>query len=174
MATSVKVSARLLHYPQICCCCGGTPQAVIVSTATRTTGVRVVRAESKSWSFPVCNNCLSHDALYTQAERDHAAATHFRLEAIVWIVMGVLLAGCLVGLPILAFGVFNLVSRYPLKVLNASAVERQARSRTSRSCSCRTEFVVYRSWSGSVHSFEFESDGYGAAFVAMNRSKIVP
>src|SRR5262249_48656717 len=55
----IRVSANLLTFPRMCCCCGRTnqPGTTYIAHSTRTTGVRVIRHQTKKWSFPLCEEC---------------------------------------------------------------------------------------------------------------------
>lgn len=56
---TVHVSARLLHFPRLCCCCGRPdPSEEYRASAKRTTGKKVVKTDTRSWSFPICRECL--------------------------------------------------------------------------------------------------------------------
>ena len=44
--------------PPLCCCAGSRPTEEFHATASRTTGKRVVRTDSRSWTFPICADCL--------------------------------------------------------------------------------------------------------------------
>src|SRR4051794_14872358 len=74
----VQVSARLLNIPQACCCCGmHGVDTRFRAIATRTTGKRVIRTDSRSWDFPLCNRCqlwIGH-----QRTADAARARYIRI-----------------------------------------------------------------------------------------------
>ena len=173
MATSVKISARILHFPTVCCCCGSVPEMKITATSTRVTGKRVVRSEQRSWPFPICSACYDHSVLFAQADGDRVEAARLKTQGVSWIVVGVLLSACVVGLPFLVMGPINLLVQSPAKLAAAIAGELRAERYMSKRCRCRTDIVVYHEWAGTVHSFEFGSDDYARAFVALNRAKVV-
>ncbi|NCO33299.1 MAG: serine/threonine protein kinase [Armatimonadetes bacterium] len=60
----VQVSAHLITWPGRCACCYEPSDAHLRVSYTRTTGVRVVRHDTRSWDVPYCGNCLQHIQLY--------------------------------------------------------------------------------------------------------------
>ncbi len=56
----VAVSANTISIPPKCACCGERPDRDVPVSASRTTGVRVVRTATSTFSFPYCNQCLAH------------------------------------------------------------------------------------------------------------------
>ena len=173
MAIEVRVSARILKFPQACCCCGRAPDTYIEATATRVTGKRVVRTQTKSWHFPACRNCQSHIRLYAEATEASASVRRVTAEGVQLKAVGLVLALCLIGLPIIAFGVIKLTVQVPAATAKASGIRHQAKSYQSRQCVCEGEAVRYREWDGSIHRIEFESDNYARDFKDINRSKLL-
>src|SRR5579862_5573633 len=56
----VDVSGQKFVFPQTCACCGSWPHTTFAAVASKTTGSRVVRTQSKSWDFPYCGSCICH------------------------------------------------------------------------------------------------------------------
>src|SRR5262249_6419670 len=81
----VQISARIIHWPISCPCCGRPADTAVKISSTRTTGVEVIRTQTKSWDVPYCNRCLSHV---------HAAK---ELEMFSWVVIHLSLVISLVG-----------------------------------------------------------------------------
>jgi hypothetical protein len=69
LATSVEqqetcmklgISAKTIYFPPQCACCGSTPNTSLEASATKTTGKRTVRTQTKTSSFPYCSTCAEH------------------------------------------------------------------------------------------------------------------
>ncbi len=173
MATDVQVSARILRFPQVCCCCGRTPDSSLVASSTRVWGKRVIRTQSKSWSFPICHRCLKHVRLYDEADRQRQVAQRHKQTGTACIIIGILLSFCLVGIPVLIYGVAAVTGLATKAAQRAEELEDEAGGHLSKRCTCHNGVVIYRGWSGSIHSFAFRSESYAFAFIAANRGKVV-
>jgi hypothetical protein len=171
VATFVQVSARILRFPQACCCCGGAPDTHIDASSTRVTGKRVVRTQSKSWSFPICRRCLEHVSLSDEAGKLHQAAQNHKSIGIACIIAGIMLMACLIGIPILIYGIVAVSRLAPNAVRRAKELEDEARKFLSNHWARHNGVVIYHGWNGSIHYFEFQSDSYAQAFIAANGNK---
>ncbi len=56
----VVVSARKLNWPPSCCCCLSQATTQMRLTATRTTGIKVIRTDKRAWDVPYCAACVAH------------------------------------------------------------------------------------------------------------------
>jgi hypothetical protein len=173
----VRVSARLLSWPQCCVCCGGLADTSYQAAFTRTTGKRVIKTDTRSWAVPYCSRCRGHVEKARQAKTLLATAivlgTLGGLLA-VWKIAGgdshsPTVTDILVG--VVVFVVGGGIST-GLCMLRSRALA-AARQLTRTTCPCLGEAVAYCGWYGSVHTFLFASQGYASAFMGMNRSKLV-
>jgi hypothetical protein len=159
----VEVSAKLLKFPQQCVCCGGVPDTVYQAVATRTTGKRVVRTDSRSWDFPYCVGCAGHLAHYRAAGTARTA----------FVLLG-LLAGAAV-----AYGVNWWAGAAALGVglLLGQLLHGQymgaARSACLEGCITAGTPVVYQGWYGTVHTFDLACPQYVEAFERWNSAKLL-
>lgn len=67
----VQLSAHLITWPGRCACCYEPSDAQLRVSYTRTTGVRVVHNDTRSWDVPYCSTCLQHIQLYNGANGLH-------------------------------------------------------------------------------------------------------
>lgn len=178
---SVQVSAHILNYPHCCCCCCGSgANTSFPATATRVWGERVVRTDSKSFNFPLCNACKAW------MNRQHAANA-----ARDWFIMS---ASFAIGYPIGLFGVaaamggFHLFPWRAVLLLVAASILLAAvvvlacrnwrrRQRAANSCKpavdCVVEPVIYCGWHGSVRDFRFACGDYCERFRAANAGRVL-
>jgi len=56
----VDVSGHLFVFPHDCACCGGTADAELSVSASRSRGSRIVHTEMKTWDVPYCSGCIKH------------------------------------------------------------------------------------------------------------------
>lgn len=173
MATDVQVSARILRFPQSCSCCGDVPDTFIQTTLTRVTGKRIVRTQSKSWSFPICRRCVQHASLFCEADQCYQMGRNYKFTGIAFVIIGAILTCGLIGIPILIYGIFSLMKSVPRANHKAEELEREANWFLTKQCECRKIVVTYNGWNGSVHSFSIQSDRYAQAFIAANRGKVI-
>jgi hypothetical protein len=160
-AMEVQVSARKVTFPMQCLCCSRSPDTQVAFVASRTTGKRVVRTETRSCEIPVCKRCLTHNSARVGSVRAARAMTVVGIGAmpfgygqIVWLVVGVALVA----------------GQFWARWRGMKTV----RSFQSDSCTCDSfESTRYLGWRGSVHYFEFGSQRYALAFMRANRSKLV-
>src|SRR5579883_3455178 len=106
----VNLSARIIHWPDLCACCSGPPDTHVNISYTRRTGVRVIRTQTKSWAVPYCRRCLSHIELAEELEEFGWTVIH-RPAVLVCSALTAGLLGILLflGLPPLAAVVLSLV-----------------------------------------------------------------
>jgi hypothetical protein len=168
----VQVSARLLQFPRLCCCCGRPgPSENYRASATRTTGKKVLKTDTRSWTFPICRDCLAWIAVQRAANG-------------LWGLFIALLV-CAAG-----GGVFGLVSiREPAGVLFllcglalggiSPFAYKGWKSKQSQADAikpnpdCSTVPVVYVAWRGSVHTFQFASVVFCEEFRRANAKKVL-
>jgi hypothetical protein len=87
---TVQVSARILTFPSRCACCLDHTDTTVDLQHTRTTGVRVLHHDQKTWSVPYCHRCRRHaevSAGYRRQIADQAAeneAAKARAHARAW------------------------------------------------------------------------------------------
>jgi hypothetical protein len=159
----VVVSAKTISVPRRCACCGAAPDSELEVTASRTTGKRVVRTRTNSWTYPYCSRCLGH---VREIESVGAAAVAcFLVGAVGGLVVGVALSGGVgLGFAVIAFVVGAIFDG-----------QRKSRIRNQLPSECATaaRAVRYLGWNGTVQVFDFVSADYAAAFASANRSKLV-
>jgi hypothetical protein len=157
----VQVSGHKLTFPMQCLCCSRSPDTQFAFTASRTSGKRVVRTQTRSWDVPVCNQCLTHHRARIGSVRVARWMTVLGIGAVifssgqaVWLVIG-----------------FALVAgQFWARWRGMKTV----RGFQSGACTCDSfQSTSYLGWSGSVHDFEFGSLPYAVAFMKANRSKLV-
>lgn len=161
----VDVSAIKLSVPNVCSCCLGQATTSLAASATRTTGKRVVRSQTHSWSFPFCDTCLGHLSAWK-------TAWGFGFAAAVVAVSVAFAAVSKIGsgelAPLVAFAV-GLISFVAVGAHRKSV----ARSRCSSSCASSGLPVAYLGWHGTVHAFNFSSSEYAGRFAEANARKVV-
>ncbi len=86
---TVRVSARILNWPDRCACCLGPADAEFDACSTRRTGVRVVRTTTKGWAVPYCSGCLDHVDADEEAVRLEAEARAARSRATSTLTVGI-------------------------------------------------------------------------------------
>jgi hypothetical protein len=160
----VRLSAKILTFPGKCCCCaqfGATEKYAAV--ATRTTGKRVVRTDSRSWSFPVCVRCLR----WIAADR---LATGF----------GTIFFLFTIGFISVAYGYRDkpkeLIPNCGIGALifvGLAVLWRWSRTRSIKmkpDPSCGNPPVKYLGWQGTVHTFILSNQTFSAEFEQANVS----
>ncbi len=168
----VQVSARLLQFPRLCCCCGHPgPSEAYQASATRTTGKKVVKTDTRTWTFPICRDCLAWIAVQRAA---HTLCGLF----IVLLVCAA--GGAVFGLASIRepAGVLFLLCGLVLGGVSPLAYKgwksKQSRADAiKRDPACRIAPVVYVQWSGSVHTFRFASAVFCEQFRRANARKLL-
>jgi len=166
MSLRVSVSARLLKMPGQCVCCSGNNETTKAAAFTRTTGVRVVRQDTRYWDFPHCYACLRH-------AETHAQMLKIRGQGAI----------ATVAAPIIALFAFaNVLWLVPATaamvwafyaVRQAKKLQARLSSEMQPKCSTQGPAVQYEGWQGSVHTFVFANDQYATLFQASNAKKLV-
>lgn len=166
---SVNVSARILKLPQLCCCCGvSEPQGRYQACYTRTTGKRVVRTDTRSWSFPICGPCISWIELDSTANRNRAVFVGTLVVGILGIFLGF---SSNEGKLFLVAGILSLIlSIFAFKVWSDSRI-RATEAKPSESCDARP--VQFLGWNGSVQMFGFSNRVFCGSFQSLNSAKLV-
>lgn len=131
--------------PFECACCGATPDATLGVTATRTTGKRIVRTQSKSQQVPYCQQCLAHAA---------AMPTPWGVGAVFMCIVT-----CLLWIPV--------------QLWIDSMQRRRAQELSKPECSVLNLAAAYLGWSGSVHEFVFARREFALTFILQNRKNVV-
>jgi hypothetical protein len=171
--TNIKISARIIRFPPICCCCSQQPDTHIDISFTRRTGKRVIKRESKSWPFPICSQCQKHIQLYNQAKKAYSEAQNYNIGGIGCIILGILTAVLLIGILFLIYGICARCYWGPAALRNAKKLEEEAKAYLTNSCTCQHNVVRYHGWYGTVHSFDFQNESYAHAFIALNQEKVL-
>jgi hypothetical protein len=159
----VDVSGKVFSIPRHCACCGGAPDAELDASATRTTGVKVVRSQTHTWTFPFCSACVHHVRTW-----NNASAT-FQRVAIGGAALGVValfVVNIRAAVVVAAIGLI-------LGLVLAARIRKQAVAQCSADCACAAQAVQFLGWDGTLNSFEFASRTYGAVFLIANRAKLV-
>lgn len=164
MSIKVDISAQTINFPPICACCGGPPDAVVGATATRTTGVRVVRQTSQGWDFPYCTRCIAHVTALHKARGVQTA---------------LIIAGALLSLVVgMAVGNFGLTCILALifcgaAILIGRILIKNAEATKGANCANCDGAVRYNGWHGSCHFFVLDSPHYAYHFMHANINKLV-
>lgn len=174
----VEISGDKLIFPPSCACCGGQSQTGLVATATRVTGVRVVRTSSKTWQFPYCHRCLRHvSEVQSSIERLNSIQSGGCGLAVLTFILAVI-----VGFSSSSFPLFLLIATLTTTatVVICTILRNGERERLeqvlpglmSGSCTCPDSAVSYLGWYGRCHSFEVQSEQYAFAFMRANLQKL--
>ena len=157
----VKVSARILSFPSICCCCGAyNPQGEFLATATRVTGKRVIRTQSRSWGFPLCTKCEKW--MHHNSSLKKSSKWFWKLLAITCI------SGFLSWIFIASIGVIMAT----LTLISWIIAAKKANS-IKPNAICTDPPVIYESWNGSVHTFILSNSNFADCFSKSNEKKLV-
>jgi hypothetical protein len=172
---TVQASARLLHMPPTCCCCAssvGTRK--FVAASTRTKGKRVIRTDTRQWSFPICESCMRWIRAHHAANRSRSFMVGLSIAVVVCVLI-IFSAGSQnnFGVAFLA-GVASVAAAGGM-VFAYSAWKHNEKVATSirpRS-NCHPEPVRYVGWHGTVHTFVFSNNSFANAFATANHRKLV-
>lgn len=163
----VEVSASKLTIPRFCICCDSEPDTQRAFVATRTTGKRVIKTQSKHWDFPICRTCSAHDLAWVSAANG------------AWVFGASTLALSCYGLNNVSDGpgvtaVIAAVALVVFALWRFSKRRKEAKALQGPNCSqnCFDDFK-YLGWSGTVQSFDIPSTSYALSFMRANRSKLV-
>jgi hypothetical protein len=156
----IKISAKLIKFPNLCCCCG-TVQAdrEFNAVATRVTGKKVIRSQSKGWAFPICKRCLTWTEMQTTA------------DALKNCFAGVLVATIIAGFIAPHFAVLGGILGFVL--LFCWQGSQRASSVAKPAPACATPPVAYDGWEGTVHSFRIANAEFATRFEGANAQKLV-
>lgn len=147
----VEVSAKLITIPRHCACCSGPPHVELRASTSKKRGKTQL---TNSWSFPYCNQCASHIKLYNLA-------------------IGVLMGGLVIAAAGMLFYSRWCAVIALFGVAGCILLAGQARAMRSAACACTGAAVSYLGWHGTLHSFDFVSQGYALQFMIANRRKLV-
>jgi hypothetical protein len=141
----VKVSANLINFPRACCCCGREgADKTFKALSKRTTGKRVIKTNTRTWNFPICESC------------DRWIQSVGLVKGMAWVVCLLLLftfaPSLLIVLPLALFLIYKQTSKKP---------------------GCRSKPVVYTGWQGTVHTFLIANQSFYELFTAANNKKLV-
>jgi hypothetical protein len=168
----VQVSARLLHFPRVCCSCGsGAPDQHFRASATRTTGKKVVKTDMRSWDFPICSGCLRWISQQRSANSMRGGFIALVIFAVLGVVVGVILIREPVGIFAILLGA--LLGAIAPFVYQSWQKKQAAADKIKPSAGCMIEPVVYNGWSGTVHTFYFSSGVFCEQFPLANANKLL-
>lgn len=173
MKPIVRVSARIVHMPGICCCCGAVPNREYDAIAYRFDRHRLSDTQTKSWRFPICTRCKRHTEFFQQATAKKTKEKLFFAGGIICIIIGLVTLLCVIGIPILLFGMAAFLYYSPNAKKQSRDLERKGQELVEKSCASIDKPVVYVEWNGTVHTFEFASIQYSEAFKRSNSSKLI-
>ena len=106
----VQLSARIIHWPQMCACCCGRPNTTVEISHTRTTGVKVIREQTKGWQVPYCRKCLDHIDTADELDKTGGSAINWSFIIVVlFILTSIFVFSRIIYLPALAFAVLAVV-----------------------------------------------------------------
>lgn len=157
----VSVSGRKLAFPGACCCCRGDADSSILATATRTTGKRVIRTQTQSWTFPCCAACVGH-ARKSKTESGWVAMMLIGFISGPFFFLG---PNSWAGFVLLLFGAGG--------ILGAALQRRDARAVMKPTCGDLGPPVQYLGWSGTFHALAFSNTAYAGLFALENRARLL-
>jgi len=192
----IEISARIIRWPPLCACCCRVADTSIEVSHTRSSGVKVVRHQTKSWDIPYCAKCFDHIDAARALWRFRRTVLHlpvvFRLSASALSIVVILFLTRIPLLPALVLGggwsVAVAVALYLLDPVCVRVHKLWLREReeawrklkrrldTLLCGQCAEEGVLaarYHGWSGTVHTFEFSSDQYAELFRKANPRKVL-
>jgi hypothetical protein len=159
----VDVSGQTFVFPHKCACCGGTADAELSASASKSSGKRVVHTKTNVWDFPYCRICVGH-VMSAEATR-RLAWTLGSLS----LALGLILGFAVNGVFGLVCGILAMVGTgwlYRLRMTDAKA-------RCSSDCVSVGRAVAYLGWHGPLHQFEVISLPYARDFMLANQHKLV-
>jgi hypothetical protein len=186
-------SARVLHFPGLCCCCGRpNPTTYYTAWHTREKGVRVVREETKHWKFPLCSECEDW-ILALDAIPDESSAWLGYAGSIGGGLFGVMIGGCcgpavagqnkVLGIVLfVAIAAASLCAavvgiymshEHALRLRRRITRLRQEAEELCPGYVCDRYPVSYLGWHGSIHTFEFTNPRFYNEFCRLNHRKFV-
>jgi hypothetical protein len=160
---NIYVSARKLTMPAACPCCDGHPDSEMNVSHTRRTGKRVIREQTRSWTFPYCGRCVAHVATWNAA--DAIASGTVAIGIIGGIVLGFVATAVI--------GVLFFVASLPLALVFAARARRRARAELMPGCVSPGSCVGYLGWDGSLQGFDVGSNRYAERFARANLRSLV-
>lgn len=166
MPTTVQVSARILHWPDMCACCGGPADTSFAAGFSKSKGKRVVRTESKWWKVPYCRDCIKH----VRGQRAAVAGCYWSVGAAIAAIIGAAAGGGGPGRPT-PFVIAALVVAAAGCVVAFYAYS-AAKRRACGDCDYLVPAVRYLGWYGAVHTFEFDNGDYADEFIRANGGKL--
>jgi hypothetical protein len=157
------ISARKLNVPRICACCGAPPDAEMDAKHTRTTGKRVIREQTRSWTFPYCLQCIRHVEMWRNVGT--VAAWTMLLAVVVAVALAKASGGVAAAISFVLFAA----------IATAATARRRAKVRASLSPSCAVPepAVHYLGWDGSVQGFDIASRDFAASLAQANQRALV-
>lgn len=166
----VKVSARLLAFPNLCCCCGTTGATEKYSaTATRTTGKRVIKTTDNTWNFPICEKCLA----WIVATREASARKSLFIFSMLLALVSLLYSINQTGSSALAYSILAVLVTIAGGSLELLRRQNKLCSEIRPPNSCSAVPVHYLGWQGSVHTFDFSNVEFSNRFMVANSKKLV-
>jgi hypothetical protein len=163
----ISLSAKLIRFPRRCCCCGAADAAnKYEAIATRTSGKRVVRTDSRSWSFPICSQCLE----WVRAKNVAKALSRFLLLVVL---------GMSIALYVHYSNGADSIFPEIIGVASVAAlffIWRRFRAKANhlkRNSGCRFPPVQYLGWQGTVHTFILTNSDFTTEFQHSNEKKLV-
>jgi hypothetical protein len=150
----IDVSGHSFVFPDECACCGGSADAELGVSATKTTGKRVVHSKTNAWDIPYCGRCVGH-VKSAQAARMRSLLLGFSsilVGAFLWYTVnpgiGVLGGSATILAASLAYSTWMV----------------EARARCSSGCVCVGSAVAYLGWHGTLHRFDVKSASFARDF----------
>jgi hypothetical protein len=129
-------------------------------SASRTTGKRVVRTKTNTWTFPYCAKCVEHVNAW------NAAGAGGMIAVAIILALGSLLVHPILSLAIGVGGIW-------LAVSTSRKRKDGVRAMLYPECTSAQRAVDYLGWSGTVETFDIRSERYALRFVRDNAGKAV-
>lgn len=158
----VCFSAKILKLPNLCCSCGikGAEFKYIANTS-RKSGKRIVKIQSKSWSFPICSKCL----IWINADNNQRIILKIFffgiLFCLIYLLINYSLSNLLIIICILIFvGIFWKTQKVKANDLKPNS-------------NCFNPPIEYLGWDGSIHIFSIYNADFKNVFIKLNEKKII-
>ncbi len=159
----IDLSGQSFVFPDKCACCGGPADTELATSATKSSGKRVVHTKTNVWDFPYCGRCVGH---VKSAEGARALAW---IVGILSIVLGVVLGYAVNPANGIAVGMLGIVG---MGFVYGSRMA-QARGQCGAECVGVGRAMTYLGWHGTLHQFEVHSAVFARDFMIANQSKLV-
>jgi hypothetical protein len=166
----IRVSAKILNLPNLCCCCGSTGATEKYEARAATTAEKQeVKAMGNAWNFPICHRCNS----WLEAKRNASIWLAISLIAGFLLAVGLLISLSQEGEGPRRWAISAIFFVFASFCLITHQKKRRDSARLKVRAACTRQPVQYEGGSGSVHGFDFANEEFARAFLVINSKKIV-